>query len=176
MVSGLAALLTVPALAGRAPAAVRRQTPGGGSSPGSAAEPIPRQNHAATTLPSGLVLITGGYWLGPLSSAQLLDPTDGSWFDVRPMNVPRYYHMSALLPNGQVLVSGGLYQDVLSDAEVYDPNKDIWMPVAPMNLPRSQHSGATISGGVLVTGGIFLQPLTVAEYFDGNTWHLIVNH
>jgi hypothetical protein len=174
MMSGLAALLAAPALAGRGHAATTPQTHGGSpSAGGSTVEPIPRQSHAATVLPSGLVLVTGGYWLGPLSSAQLLDPTDGTWIEVRPMNLPRYEHMGALLPDGRVLVSGGRYQDVLSDAEVYDPHKDAWRRVAAMTLPRRQHSGATIPGGVLVTGGIYLQPLAVAEYFDGHAWHQI---
>ena len=123
VVSGLAAFLAVPTLARHAHAAVaRRQVP---AAEGAAASPIPRQGHATVALPSGLVLVTGGYYLGPLSSAQFFDPTDGTWLDVRPMNLPRYQHMSALLPDGRVLVSGGLYQDVLSDAEIHAMEKHL---------------------------------------------------
>jgi hypothetical protein len=170
MVGGLAAFLAVPTLARHAHAAMHRQIP---AAQGAVASPIPRQGHATVALHNGLVLVTGGYYLSPLSSAQILDPTDGTWLDIRPMNLPRYQHMSALLPDGRVLVSGGLYQDVLSDAEIYDPHKDVWTRVAPMNIPRSQHRGTTMHGGVLVTGGTYLQPLTVAEQFDGHVWHLI---
>ena len=58
---------------------------------------------AATVLPSGQVLVVGGYE----SSAELYHPATGTWTLTGPMNAARNLSTATLLGNGQVLVAGG---------------------------------------------------------------------
>src|SRR5436190_4072426 len=54
-----------------------------------------REQHTATLLPSGKVLVAGGYNFnlgGPLSSAELYDPASGTWTATGSLNARRYYH------------------------------------------------------------------------------------
>src|SRR5262249_25592173 len=66
--------------------------------------------HTATLLPSGKVLIAGGYNWPPISfnSAELYDPATETWTYVGTLNVAHDEHTATLLPNGQVLVDGGV--------------------------------------------------------------------
>ena len=69
---------------------------------------IVRQNHTATLLPSGKLLVAGGYnGTNSVSSSEIYDPADGLWTSTGPMTTNRYYHTATLLPNGRVLVAGG---------------------------------------------------------------------
>ena len=77
---------------------------------------ITREQHTATLLPNGKVLVTGGVYgifnTGQLyypPDSELYDPATGSWTYSGAMNVPRYNHTATLLPSGKVLVTGGLY-------------------------------------------------------------------
>ena len=78
-----------------------------------------RANHTATLLPSGEVLVAGGYGCvdrtgtvcnssGELLTAQLYDYGAKTWSDTGSMNVARSYHTATLLPNGKVLAVGGV--------------------------------------------------------------------
>jgi len=85
-----------------------------------------RYAHTATLLPSGKVLVAGGYSLslGALRSAELYDPATGTWTATGDMTVERWQSTSTLLPSGKVLVVGGSTSDYhfsLSSAELYDP-------------------------------------------------------
>ena len=84
------------------------------------------EQHAATLLPSGQVLVTGG--IGPSDNgtaiSQLYDPVAGSWTQTGAMSVARFGHTATLLPSGKVLVTGGGGQNgsvALASAEIYDP-------------------------------------------------------
>lgn len=67
----------------------------------------------ATILPNGQVLATGGSQVnnqltGVNNSAEIWDPTSGTWTRGPDGQRPRLYHsMSMLLPDGRVLVGGG---------------------------------------------------------------------
>jgi hypothetical protein len=83
-----------------------------------------RQNHTATLLPNGQVLVTGGTSDGSdaLESTELFDPSVPSWSSGGSMDVGRYFHPVVLLPNGKVLVSGGVGAAGPQDlAELYAP-------------------------------------------------------
>ena len=55
------------------------------------------------------------------SSAELYDPTNGTWIATGEMNAARHVHTATLLPNGNVLIAGGQGgTNILSSAEIYD--------------------------------------------------------
>src|SRR5207302_8626138 len=52
-----------------------------------------RQNHTATLLPDGKVLVAGGYnGTNAVASAEVYDPAAGVWTSTGPMTTNRYYH------------------------------------------------------------------------------------
>ena len=68
-----------------------------------------REVHTATLLPSGKVLIVGGYndISTAISSAELYDPGTGLFSDAGSMAVGRFELTATLLTSGKVLVAGG---------------------------------------------------------------------
>ena len=136
-----------------------------------------RYNHAATLLPDGQVLVSGGQGTaGVLPSAELYDPVAGVWATTSPMTTARYNHTATLLPNGEVLVCGGLgMAGSLSSAELYDPATGLWTTAASMNIPRYSHTATLLPNGkVLVSGGYstYSGVLSSAELYNpaSETW------
>ena len=74
----------------------------------------PRYWHAATLLPNGNVLVTGGD-TAP-TSAELYDAISGGFGAGSTMTVGRAHHTATLLQNGKVLIVGG---DTTGTAELY---------------------------------------------------------
>ncbi|WP_224370981.1 Kelch repeat-containing protein [Hyalangium versicolor] len=117
-----------------------------------------RTAHTATVLPSGKVLIAGGFGVGgALASAELYDgATPEKWTRTGSMATGRYGHTATLLPSGKVLIVGGYGpRGELADAELYDPVMDSWAPAgAPSATGRAYHTATLLpSGHVLVAGG-----------------------
>jgi hypothetical protein len=86
----------------------------------------------ASMLPDGRVLIAGGlvngrvYANNPtfLASAELYDPTTGTFGPIDPMADMRAYHTATVLADGRVLIIAGAVDDgvtTLASAELYDP-------------------------------------------------------
>src|ERR1700758_4035234 len=85
-----------------------------------------RAGHAATRLPNGQVLVTGGVDENghTLSSAELYNPTTHtSTKTTGSMRAAREHHTSTLLKDGTVLITGGDEEGTaLNTSEIYDPN------------------------------------------------------
>jgi N-acetylneuraminic acid mutarotase len=124
-----------------------------------------RYAHTATVLANGKVLVTGGFGGATstiqtggaaLASAELYDPTAGTWTATGSMNSPRMNHTATLLPSGKVLVAGGSTgAATTASAEMYDPSSGTWTLVAPMATPRQSQGAVALSNGtVLVVGGL----------------------
>jgi len=121
-----------------------------------------RYRHTASLLPNGKVMICGGTaaaspWPSTaMSSAELYDPTTGSWSDIASMYGDRTKHAATLLADGKVLVDGGndMHSDILNSAEVYDPATGFWSMAGSMTQARRYHTTALLPDGkVLAAGG-----------------------
>jgi hypothetical protein len=129
----------------------------------------PRAQHTATLLPNGTVLVAGGatsmYGSGgpALASAEIYNPTAGTWTPTGNMTTARYLHTATLLPNGTVLVAGGSQTipngtgaggSPIATAEIYDPTTGTWSTTGSMSTARGNHTATLLPNGtVLVAGG-----------------------
>lgn len=86
-----------------------------------------REEHVAVLLANGKVLVSGGNKLTltaqtPLASAELYDPSTGTWTATGSMSSARAGHTSTVLTNGQILNAGGSDAvNELSSGELYNP-------------------------------------------------------
>ncbi len=132
-------------------------------------------------LSDGKALIAGGHnGAAPnetLSSAELYDPTTGTWSTTGDMTMARRTNSMNLLPNGKVLVAGGTIKyttTVFDSAELYDPVSGTWTATGSMNTARIIFAATLLSNGkLLVTGGSStsdtITPLASAELYDPAT-------
>jgi N-acetylneuraminic acid mutarotase len=123
-----------------------------------------RDNHTATLLQNGKVLVAGGYNGNPLASAQLYDPATGIWTATGNLVTARYNHTATLLQNGKVLVAGGqINGGPLATAELYDPASGTWTATGSLTNARFGHTATLLANGrVLVAGGAGMS----AELYD----------
>ena len=105
-----------------------------------------RREHTATLLPSGKVLVAGGYNGNYLASAELYDPATNTWSTTNPMGTARYFHTATLLPSGKVLVAGGFNRNHLSGTELYDPGIPGVTAINPANGPTLGGTPITLTG------------------------------
>ncbi|GAC1485959.1 MAG: hypothetical protein NVS1B1_00760 [Candidatus Limnocylindrales bacterium] len=133
----------------------------------------PRLTHAATLLPSGKVLIVGGY-SGPspssaLVSAELYNPGTNSWSSTGSLITARGdIFWGTLLGAGSVLVvGGGNPSGVLASAELYDYRSGTWSPTGSLAAGRSDYFLSLLlpSGKVLIAGGNGPGNLASAELY-----------
>ena len=147
-----------------------------------------RYGHTATLLNNGEVLVTGGSAGGPprggppgpptlLATAELFDPTSGTFTGTGSMSIVRIGHTATLLKNGKVLVTGGgpfpvqngIPPYALASAELFDPTSGTFTPTTgSMSVGRYGHTATLLNNGtVLVTGGDNgLGALPTADLFD----------
>jgi len=117
------------------------------------------QQHTATLLPSGKVLLVGGNRWSGAETVRLFDPATRTYATGVPqLNIPRYSHTATALGGGVVLVVGGRARSddqTLNSAEIYNP-ADGSFTLLPAHLAdaRQQHQATLLADGrVLITGG-----------------------
>ncbi len=134
-----------------------------------------RYAQTSTLLQDGPVLITGGfsfdssacdqYDTSPaLSSAEIYDPSNGSFAPTGSMAEVRGGHTATLMTNGKVLIAGGdntggavppfFLIDGSVTAEVYDPATGLFTSTGNMVTPRVGQTATLLANGdVLIAGG-----------------------
>jgi len=161
---------------------------------------VGRENHQAVLLNNGMVLVAGGDtgtqdnpFIHALASAELYDPTAGTWSLTGSMHLQRFNQPMLVLPNGKVLVAGG--DDGAGEccvssnlplspcfcphssrlAELYNPTTGTWSSTGKMAVSRVFHSASLLTNSkVLVEGGEkctnpfvdTCKPLSSAEIYD----------
>jgi len=113
------------------------------------------------TLADGEVLVAGGESASgePLSSAELYDPTTGTWKATGPFVLPASRATATVLGDGEVLVAGGLSEKsgtltVSAAAQRYNPKTGSWSLAG--SLPVASYDASAVllgSGEVLYSGG-----------------------
>lgn len=132
-----------------------------------------REQHTATLLPDGRVLVAGGEGVGgaALATAELYDPATGTWSPTGSMNQARNAYASAQLADGRVLAVGGSDgTNALATAELYDPATGTWSMTGSLRQARDFHTATLLaSGRVLVAGGNDGRDLFASELYDPAT-------
>ena len=135
-----------------------------------------RQGQTATLLNNATVLMTGGYddSGNPLSSAEIFDPSSGTFTATGSMTSARTCHTATLLNNGAVLVAGGYDSggNPLSSAEIFDPSAGTFSATGSLSNVRACQTATLLNDGtVLIAGGYdsSSSPLADAELFNPAT-------
>jgi MYXO-CTERM domain-containing protein len=127
-----------------------------------AANPMndPRLSFTMTTLQDGTVLSAGGYAGGSspasyLASAEVFDPTAGTWTETPVMPEHRQDHGAVRLRDGTVLVAGGSDQGgSITASALFDPTSGSWSDAGSLATGRYEFALVGLTNGdVLAAGG-----------------------
>jgi len=143
----------------------------------------PRTGHSATLLANGQVLVAGGHnGVSQVNSAELYDPTTGTWSTTGSFSQARSGHTAFLLNSGKVLIAAGSATgsgDTFgqSSADLYDPVLGTWSQTGSLAIARMNQVGLLLADGRgLVCGGqprgVTLDNFSSCETYDPalGTW------
>jgi hypothetical protein len=124
---------------------------------GPLAQSFPVFGQTATLLPSGKVLIAGGftppYGDDVLGHAEVFDPDNGTFQTTASLVVAVGGHEAIRLPAGLVLIVGG--EGCLRCAELFDPYTETFRLTGNLTDERYGHTATLLNNGtVLITGGL----------------------
>jgi len=127
----------------------------------------PHSYHTATLLQNGRVLIAGSSSING-RTAEVYNPTAGTFTLTGNLNQPRYYHAATRLLDGRVLIVGG-GSEARTTAEIYDPTTGTFTLTGNLNHSRTHHTATLLPDGrVLITGSSSVNGST-AEVYDPTT-------
>ncbi|MCX5657419.1 MAG: HEAT repeat domain-containing protein, partial [Candidatus Omnitrophica bacterium] len=106
----------------------------------------PKERHTATLLPTGKVLIAGGFnGKDHLATAELYDPKTGLFTAIQDMTTARVGHTATLLPNSEVLIAGGTNGvTYLSNTEIYAPSSFLVSKVSDISPGKENQTTITV--------------------------------
>lgn len=134
----------------------------------------PHYRHAATLLPDGRVLITGGEESGVTkTTCEIFDPATGGFTATDSLSAARSGHNAILLPDSRVLILGGATIEnatvtLLASTEMSTPDMNgTWEAGGELTTPRRSHTATPLlDGKILITGGYDGAYQTAAELYD----------
>lgn len=115
---------------------------------------VPREGHDAVLLSNGQVLVAGGInattnGCNTLASAELYNPSTGTWTATGNMTTGRYSFVLTALPNGKVLAAGGTNcgGGGLTSAELYNPTTGTWTATGSMTIGNETNWAVLLQNG-----------------------------
>src|SRR2546423_5432394 len=115
---------------------------------------VARQEHTATLLPDGTVLIAGGDEAPTFPhKEEIYDPQTRQFHATGAMISPRVGHAAISLPDGRVLLVGGV-RAANANSEIFNPATATFTSLASISGERYQLGSVLLSNGrVLAVGG-----------------------
>ena len=133
---------------------------------------VPRASHGAALLENGEVLVADGvspWWPGstgglPTATAELYDPTTGTWRSTASMIYPAT-SQATRLENGRVLVPGGNS----ITAELYEPSTGNWTLTSNMYFSQPSTNAVLLTNGDVLIFGSPNSTTYSSEFYNPST-------
>ena len=117
--------------------------------------PSRRYNAQAETLPSGKVLVFGGFGSGTYyRDAFIYDADTDTWTSAQSLPIQVQAHTSTVLLDGNIITFGGHNGQYLDQALLYIESTDEWLTMKSLPIPLFYAASTLLPDGtVLIVGG-----------------------